>query len=481
MTILPICPPVLRRPALVLALALAGSAPAPAQIRITERAAFPGVGAIASGGFYDSTRNLLVVSSLGELREWDRPGAARSWPMPAPVQAVVCGFPHPSEPGGGLVWNAQFGTWLYRGGDWYLIAAAGTPIPANAMVFRQRAVLDTARNRAMLLVEAGGTSAFEFDGFTWSPIPVPPGNDLFGGMVYDPVRGRVMVLTDFGAYLYNPNGTWTPTAAPPWPYVFDRALAWDAARQRIVAFGGYQFVGWPQLVQPNNQTLEWDGTAWNVISPPTTPSPRSGATLLYDALTRRCVLFGGDTALNQTSDEVWSWNGTDWSNLSASTTRPPARNDAMLAENESYGSILFGGRDAANVPSADTWLWDGDTWAAFPPGPAPVARSAGAMARRSGNTVLLFGGLAANGAPLGDTWTHTSPAAGNRAARCSRRRAGSTTPWPATRAPGWSGCSAAAPAAASSATCGTSPAPSASTSGCRSRPPPHRAPATPTR
>lgn len=367
-----------------------------AQVRVTERAMFSGVESIASGGFHDPVRNLLILSSLGELKEWDGPGTARSLPYPRTVQAALCEYS--ADRGAGLVWNNVIGTWKYRAGTWTQLLAPGAPVSATAFINRQAMVWDPQRQRALLLVQTGLTAAYEFTGAQWLPIPTPPGFNLFGGMVYDGTRNMPLVLTDAGAFHWNGN-SWYPTGAPAGSFVHDRALAWDEQRGRLVAFGGYL---------PFGLTIadlhEWDGTQWVTIVPPSGPSARSGGTLIYDRLRRQCVLFGGDTAPFQTSDEVWSWNGATWTDLSASMTRPPELNDAMLAEIEANGSLLFGGRDANNVPSMATWLWDGDVWTDLSANGTAGARSAGAMTRQAPDSVLLFGGMDANGNVFGDTW-----------------------------------------------------------------------------
>ena len=44
---------------------------------------------------------------------------------------------------------------------------------------------------------------------------------------------------------------------------------------------------------PTNDTWEWDGNDWRSFAPATAPSPRYGPALAYDAARGRVVLFGG--------------------------------------------------------------------------------------------------------------------------------------------------------------------------------------------
>src|SRR5688572_4916037 len=69
----------------------------------------------------------------------------------------------------------------------------------------------------------------------------------------------------------------------------DVPMAYDAARQRIVLFGGRIDSG----VAPLGQTWEWDGSSWSLQNPAASPPPRHSHALAYDAARQRIVLFGG--------------------------------------------------------------------------------------------------------------------------------------------------------------------------------------------
>jgi len=71
------------------------------------------------------------------------------------------------------------------------------------------------------------------------------------------------------------------------------AMAYDAARHRIVLFGGRenQFLA---------DTWEWDGVIWVQRSPLASPSPRRSHAMTYDAARQRVVLFGGSQGLADT-------------------------------------------------------------------------------------------------------------------------------------------------------------------------------------
>src|SRR5919202_6443541 len=52
------------------------------------------------------------------------------------------------------------------------------------------------------------------------------------------------------------------------------------------------------------------------------PSPRSGHAMAYDAARQRVVLFGGDTSVGRQSD-TWEWDGRAWAEVA--DTGPSAR------------------------------------------------------------------------------------------------------------------------------------------------------------
>ena len=63
-------------------------------------------------------------------------------------------------------------------------------------------------------------------------------------------------------------------------------MAYDAARQRVVLFGGF---GGGHL----GDTWEWNGTNWTQLTPSTSPTARNAHAMAYDAARQRVVLLGG--------------------------------------------------------------------------------------------------------------------------------------------------------------------------------------------
>ena len=56
----------------------------------------------------------------------------------------------------------------------------------------------------------------------------------------------------------------------------------------------------------------WDGTTWQQLHPATSPSPRTGAAMTYDAVHQQIIMYGGDGNGSNVSSETWTWDGTTW-------------------------------------------------------------------------------------------------------------------------------------------------------------------------
>jgi cysteine-rich repeat protein len=236
---------------------------------------------------------------------------------------------------------------------------------------------------------------------------VPPAR--FGhAMAFDAARGRLVL---FGGVLGNGR-----TAADTWewdgvqwlarsslhvpPARAGHAMAYDRGRARVVLFGGSVGAGKPA----SDDTWEWDGTDWIERTPPTHPPARIHHAMAYDSARARVVLFGGDAG--GACADTWLWDGTDWE-PQAPAAIPPARSGHAIAFDEARQRVvMFAGTTDAGSPLDDVWEWNGAGWQqATPVTGLPPAREAAAMAYDPiRTTTVLFGGAANNGAGLGDTW-----------------------------------------------------------------------------
>jgi hypothetical protein len=169
------------------------------------------------------------------------------------------------------------------------------------------------------------------------------------------------------------------------------ATTYDAARQRVMLFGGRATGGTVQ-----GDTWEWDGQDWTQVAD-TGPDARSGHALAFDANRQRALLFGGEAAGSALRADTWEWDGHDWTQVA--DTGPDARSGHALAfDSNRDRAVLFGGEAAGSARRADTWEWDGGDWTQVADtGPGPSLAFAMTF---GGEATLLFGGVRSTPPPL---------------------------------------------------------------------------------
>ena len=233
---------------------------------------------------------------------------------------------------------------------------------------------------------------------TWVPQSIEGGYGQL--MAYDAARQRVVAFSGQRTWEWN-GASWTHRTPPTSPR-FGSAMAWDAARRRLVLLGG-------TLDDALAQTWEWDGATWTLRAPTASPPARAHAALAYDSSRQRIVLFGGtptSNGINPFSD-TWEYDGTTWEQRTP-VTSPPARSEHALAyDSVRQRVVLFGGTNTAFTPPflGDTWEWDGSTWLLRSPASSPGARTDTAMAFDSARQrVVLFSGYLTTAGEVADTW-----------------------------------------------------------------------------
>ena len=229
--------------------------------------------------------------------------------------------------------------------------------------------------------------------------PLGPSPRSFAGISNDR-QGRLIVV-DGQVGLQQP----TPATAGTWAWTGDAwglldpgtelparggfGIAYDAARQRTIAFGG------SDGTSANAETWAWDGVTWTQLHPATSPSARYYLQLAYDQAREKIVLFGGFDDNGDYLGDTWEWDGTTWTQRTP-TQSPPARaHYSMAYDAVAMRTVMFGGQNSVEL--VDLWEYDGTTWtSATPPG--------------DGNTEL--GGMTFDGSKLVldtflATWTRT--------------------------------------------------------------------------
>ncbi len=306
------------------------------------------------------------------------------------------------------------------------------------------AAYDAARGRVVLFGGNPGDGTvlgdtWEWDGVTWfrrTPASAPPARKDHK-MVYDAARARVVLFGGGPANGIGLDDTWEwdgsnwteiPTSVAP-AGRRQHSMAYDASNNRVVLFGGTERTSNnTEIVTHFNDTWLWDGNVWvEVVSQlGQEPQARRNASMAYDPIRQKVVLFGGappDFGFMDISSPVkpppvnrfgdtWEWDGASWLPTSPGT-RPPRTEGAGLAFDVSLGQVLlFGGLlgdDAgfANPPvNNETWAWNGSVWTELSPTIAPPGRGNHVMAYDSlrSRMVIFAGGVQQEGASIRDTW-----------------------------------------------------------------------------
>ena len=353
-------------------------------------------------------------------------------------------------------------TWVWDGNDWTQVAAPEQPEArfSPGMTFDRSLgqVVLFGGHRITYM----GADTWGWNGTTWASLEIPtPLPRIAAAMAYDPVRhvpflfggiadptfgdmwsyagewqrdalsvapparSYAAIATDSGrgeavlfgglseqfsalgdTWIWNGSAWRNATAEPTLPPALsppprqETAMAYDAARERIVLFGGWE----SDVDQLLADTWLWDGASWNVQLVAGPPALRDHV-MAYDAARQEVVLYGGINDLGELRGETWTWNGAQWTMKSPANNPPPAAAAAMGYDPIVRRVLLFGG---IGNPDNSVWTWDGSTWSklAFPIAPARRSFAMMAFVPELGGS-LLFGGLASG--YRDDTWLLRMP------------------------------------------------------------------------
>jgi hypothetical protein len=360
---------------------------------------------------YDEHRDRLLVWDGTEIWEWD--GAAWHRPRPALAPAprrapalvfdsvrrrtvVFGGFTDlPSLQGHLDVWEWDGATFT-----------ATSPMPEGAWTGRGHADFDPAQNRCIVLSTAGllargSTGAWEMLDATFEARGTV-------GFVFDRSRNRPLRYGGVGpGDRYDrqlqawEGGGWRTLAPANLP---DPGIAVTHTRRGITLLVASQVD--PRWAPWYHRTELWERRQagwWQIPTRGHAPT-RNDPGVAYDAARDTVVLFGGSLLDDTLRADTWEWNGTGWREV-RTTAHPAARELPSLAYDERRRClILFGGRGTTGA-LADTWTFDGTTWRPQPASSSPAARLGAAIGGAPGTgVVVLHGGTDDTGTEFGDTW-----------------------------------------------------------------------------
>lgn len=227
---------------------------------------------------------------------------------------------------------------------------------------------------------------------------------VFGGAPPPPLVGAATLLGD----TWESDGrAWIqrhPTIAP--SARMDHAMVYDARRGLVYLFGGLTASG-----QRLNDLWVWNGINWAqvaVVGP--RPSIRSEAAMAYDAASERIVVFGGKTATGYLGD-TWMFQDGGWTLLTPPGELPPARSNAAIAYLPLLGEVILFGGEAPGGVLGDAWRFR-DEWKSMDAGPE-ARRGARFTYDPATAALYLVGGDDGKVDPkaYGETWTWTEEGA----------------------------------------------------------------------
>jgi hypothetical protein len=244
-----------------------------------------------------------------------------------------------------------------------------------------------------------------------SPIPSTSSSVIPTGHAAPPVANRDLSIPTQVGTTHSGNAT-PPSRA----YA---AMASDAADGYVLLFGGYAFWQGSAYPQGANDTWAFSGSSWLQLHPAVSPPPLVSASMAYDAATDTLILFGGwvcpyGSCFSQLSNETWEFHAGVWTHLSLAVSPSPRAGAAIVYDPSYNGLILVGGeaqRSSSNGtvygPLADTWCFVGGHWVnltASVAGSPDPSWEAGVSYDTAARSLVLFGGEAANGTTLNETW-----------------------------------------------------------------------------
>ena len=131
---------------------------------------------------------------------------------------------------------------------------------------------------------------------------------------------------------------------------FSHAMVYDSVRGRVLIINGAKF-GSNTIY---GETWEYDGTSWFAGAPnPPAMTPRWLHTAAFDSDRGKTVVFGGQS-IGGTLGDTWEYDGVSWT---PGPGGPAARGyTSMSYDSDRKVVVLYGGADGGTYYS-DTWEW----------------------------------------------------------------------------------------------------------------------------
>jgi hypothetical protein len=199
-------------------------------------------------------------------------------------------------------------------------------------------------------------------------------------LVYDALDGYALLYGENNSQTWSfSRDVWTNlTASSGSSPGVDGSMAYDASDGYVLYFGGEAAGASASPFAGSSDTWEFAHGSWTNVSNPNAiqPSPRSFASMTFDAATGQVLLFGG---VSETSGvflnffETWSYSGGvfgtlgTWNDLPSVGGPTPRFGAQFVYDPSDNESVLFGGAAIATLTDSvstyrDTWLLHDGNW-----------------------------------------------------------------------------------------------------------------------
>ena len=133
------------------------------------------------------------------------------------------------------------------------------------------------------------------------------------------------------------------------------ALVFDEASGTPLLFGG------SDGNRENRETWRYTAAGWQQLSPSVSPPERHGQAMTWDA-TRNVVVMAMGQRIGVSLGDTWEWTGANWTQINVSAPSP-RWGATLVYDPVRQHSVLFGGRTPTEL--SDTWLYGNRTTPAY--------------------------------------------------------------------------------------------------------------------
>jgi hypothetical protein len=214
-----------------------------------------------------------------------------------------------------------------------------------------------AASGGVVSIDAGpwGTGEMKrWNGTGWTPVTVAGPHPVGSGVMATDasLRDKVVYYEDGSAFTWEFDATsWTTIASAPNPRVSQPIVAFDAARNQVVLYGGYASPTSP------TKTWRWTGTQWLEIVTANNPGTCwTGAAAYQPGPPGRLVLLGGSPGGAGTcsaSAAGWQLDATNWTAIASGVSPPVGFAERAAAYDAARKQVV--------VVDRETWLY-GTSW-----------------------------------------------------------------------------------------------------------------------